>query len=115
MSKKSEIKIQVEVDENHVPEKLTWDAPDGGVKNESADALFLSVWNKNNKDTLRIDLWTKEMPLDDMKKFMHQSLLSMADTLERATSEERAAMDMRKFARYLGEEMGIIDRPESES
>jgi gliding motility-associated protein GldC len=114
MSKQSEIRIEVTLDDNHVPESLHWDAPDGGVHQESADALFLSVWNKAAKDTLRIDLWTKEMPLDDMKRFLHQSLLSMADTLERATSEERVAMEMRKFARYFGEELGIIERPESD-
>jgi gliding motility-associated protein GldC len=114
MSKSSEIKIQVELDDNQVPEKLRWDAPDGGVQSEEADALFLSVWNSKNKDTLRIDLWTKEMPLDDMKRFLHQSLLSMADTLERATSEEKVAADTRRFARYFGEELGIIDPIESD-
>lgn len=114
MSKSSEIKIQVELDDNQVPEKLRWDAPDGGVQSEEADALFLSVWNSKNKDTLRIDLWTKEMPLDDMKRFLHQSLLSMADTLERATSEEKVAADTRRFARYFGEELGIIDPLESD-
>ena len=59
MSKSSEIRIQVELDDNHVPEQISWDAPDGGVEGESADALFLWVWNKSNQDTLRIDLWTK--------------------------------------------------------
>ena len=114
MSKSSEIRIQVELDDNHVPEQISWDAPDGGVEGESADALFLSVWNKSNQDTLRIDLWTKELPLDDMKKFIHQSILSMADTMERATSQEKLAMEMRKFARYLGEEMELIERREND-
>jgi gliding motility-associated protein GldC len=114
MSKSSEIRIQVELDDNHVPEQISWDAPDGGVEGESADALFLSVWNKSNQDTLRIDLWTKELPLDDMKKFVHQSVLSMADTMERATSQEKLAMEMRKFARYLGEEMELIQRREND-
>ena len=31
-NKVSNINIQVEVDENHVPESLNWTAEDGGVK-----------------------------------------------------------------------------------
>ena len=49
-----------------------------------------------------------------MKKFIHQSILSMADTMERATSQEKLAMEMRKFARYLGEEMELIERREND-
>ena len=113
MSKRSDIHIAVELDDNHVPEQLNWNAPDGGVENEQADALFLSVWNKQTKDTLRIDLWTKEMPLDDMKRFLHQSLLSMADTLERATSEELVAQDMRDFARYFAEKLKLVEAREN--
>ena len=41
----SKIELQVELDENKIPESLRWTAEDGGVKNEEAKAVFLSVWD----------------------------------------------------------------------
>jgi hypothetical protein len=66
---KSKIELEVELDENRIPEKLKWSAQDGGVNNEEAKAMLLSVWDHNAQETLRIDLWTKDMPLDQMKAF----------------------------------------------
>ena len=104
----SEIKLTVGMDENRVPEELTWDATDGGVENEPAKAFVLSVWDKNSGDTLTIDLWTKDMLLDDMKRFYHQTFVSMADSFERATNETSMAADMRDFAIYFAEKMDLI-------
>ena len=67
--KKTRISFDVELDENKVPEKITWSAPDGGVSNEKSKAVFLSVWDDNKQETLKIDLWTKDMPLDQMNVF----------------------------------------------
>ena len=39
----SEIKFFVELDENKVPEKLSWTAQDGGVQAEDAKAIMLSI------------------------------------------------------------------------
>jgi gliding motility-associated protein GldC len=60
----SEIKFKVELDENKVPEEISWTAKDGGIDNEASKAIMISVWDSNKKDTLRMDLWTKEMPVD---------------------------------------------------
>src|SRR6187399_2502776 len=84
----SEIKFLVELDENRVPEKLTWSAQDGGVEQEEAKAMMLSIWDSKAQETLRIDLWTKDMPVDEMKVFFHQTLVAMADTFHRATEDE---------------------------
>lgn len=81
---KSEIKFNVELDENRVPEKLTWSAQDGGVLAEEAKAIMLSIWDSKAQETMRIDLWTKDMPVDEMKIFFHQTLVAMADTFKRA-------------------------------
>ena len=56
--KTSNINIKVTLDENRVPEELSWSAEDGGVENEEAKAMMLSVWDPNQKETLRIDLLT---------------------------------------------------------
>jgi gliding motility-associated protein GldC len=103
----SEIKFTVELDENRVPEKLMWTAQDGGVQLEEAKAMLLSVWDSNAKETLRIDLWTKEMPVDEMKIFFHQTLVAMADTFERATQDEKMASTMRDFCDYFAEKLEL--------
>lgn len=85
------INIRVELDENQVPEKMLWNAEDGGIENEETKAIMVSVWDDAKKEALRIDLWTKEMPVDDMKMFLHQILLSISHTYEKATGEEDVA------------------------
>lgn len=104
----SEIKFVVELDENRVPEKLMWSAQDGGIDLEEAKAIMLSVWDAKSKETLRIDLWTKEMPVDEMKQFFHQTLVAMADTFQRATADEKMAETMKDFCQYFAEKMELI-------
>ncbi|MBI1316179.1 gliding motility protein GldC [bacterium] len=108
---KAEIKLEVQLDENRVAESIRWTAAEGGVDRADAGAILLSVWDPAQKDTLRIDLWTKEMPLDDMKRFVHQTLMSLADTLDRSTSEEAPGKVLRAFARDWAVELGIAVPP----
>ena len=103
----SEIKFNIELDENRVPEKILWTAQDGGVQLEEAKAMLLSVWDYKANETLRIDLWTKEMPIDEMKIFFHQTLVAMADTFERATQDEKMAATMRDFCEYFAEKLEL--------
>lgn len=106
-NRKSEIKIQVELDENQVPDLLRWSAQDGGIENETAKAMLLSVWDSKAQETLRIDLWTKDMPVDEMKKFFHQTLVAMADTFERATDDKKMSATMRDFCAYFAEKLEL--------
>jgi gliding motility-associated protein GldC len=103
----SEIKFLVELDENRVPEKLTWSAEDGGVELEEAKAMMLSIWDSKVQETLRIDLWTKDMPLDEMKLFFHQTLVAMSETFQRATQDEKMADTMKDFCDYFAEKMEL--------
>ncbi len=104
----SEIKFNIELDENRVPEKLSWTAQDGGVNNEAAKAILLSIWDSKAQETLRIDLWTKDMPVDEMKKFFHQTLVAMSDTFRRATGDEKMADTMKDFCDYFAEKMELL-------
>lgn len=103
----SEIKIVVELDENRVPEKLNWTARDGGVSNQESKALMLSVWDSKAQESMRIDLWTKDMPVDEMKVFFHQTLVSMSDTFERATGDKKMTETMKDFCDYFAEKLEI--------
>lgn len=103
----SEIKFLVELDENRIPEKLTWSAEDGGVELEEAKAMMLSIWDSKVQETLRIDLWTKDMPVDEMKLFFHQTLVAMSETFQRATQDEKMADTMKDFCDYFAEKMEL--------
>jgi len=103
----SEIKIQIGLDDNKVPEKINWTAKDGGMVNTPAKAMLLSVWESNTQETYRIDLWTKDMPVDEMKKFFHQTLVAMADTFERATDDKKMSDTMRDFCAYFAEKLEL--------
>jgi gliding motility-associated protein GldC len=103
----SEIKFLVELDENRVPEKLTWTAQDGGVDAEEAKAIMLSIWDSKAKESLRIDLWTKDMPVDEMKLFFHQTLVAMSDTFNRATNDEKMTATMKDFCDYFAEKLDL--------
>ncbi len=104
---KSTIEIDVALDENKIPEKLYWTAPDGGIQHEETKAIMLSVWDSKAKESLRIDLWTKDMPLDEMKIFFHQTLSAMADTFERATNDDKMSATMRDFTEYFAEKLEL--------
>jgi gliding motility-associated protein GldC len=103
----SEIKFLVELDENRVPEKLMWTAQDGGVELQEAKAIMLNVWDSKAKESMRIDLWTKEMPVDEMKIFFHQTLVAMADTFKRATNDEKMSDTMLDFCDYFAEKLEL--------
>ena len=103
----SDIHINVTLDENKIPEQLQWTAEDGGVKNMESKAIFMSVWDHKKKEALRIDLWTKDMPLDEMKIFFHQTLTAMSDTFERATNDDKMSATMRDFCDYFAEKLAI--------
>ena len=103
----SEIKLSIELDENRVPEKLSFTAPDGGVENQESKAVMLSVWDSDKQESLRIDLWTKDMPVDQMKVFFHQTLVSMSDSYMRATQDEKMALTMKDFSDYFAEKLDL--------
>lgn len=96
--KKTQITLDVELDENHVPEKMTWNAQDGGIEAQETKAAMISVWDDKTMEALRIDLWTKEMPVDQMKMFLHQMLISLSNTYKTATGEEDVAQWMEDMA-----------------
>lgn len=108
MAKKtSTIELSVELDENKIPEKLQWSAEDGGIKDQEAKAMMLSVWDGEAQETLRIDLWTKDMPLDQMKVFFHQTLVAMSNTFNRATQDEKMTATMKDFCDYFAEKLEL--------
>ena len=108
MSKKSQIIIDVETNENNVPVSLKWTAQDGGVDKSDAKAMMLAIWDKAEQNTMRIDLWNQEMSVEEMKQFFHQTLLTTADTFERATGEHNITEDLRDYCYHFADKMNIL-------
>ena len=104
---KSQITLTVSLDENRVPEELNWSAEDGGIINEEAKAMLLSIWDSKNKESLKIDLWTKDMPVDEMKIFFHQTLMALSDTFMKATQDEKMTATMKDFCDYFAEKLEL--------
>ena len=108
--KKSEIKVNIGLNENKLPLEMKWTASDGNIVDQEAKAMFLSLWNPNEKNTMKIDLWTKDLTIDDMKKFFHQTLLTMADTFENATGEKNISEDLRDYCYHFADKMNILPK-----
>ena len=87
-------------DENRVPDSIVWSATDTGAENaQRSKAMMLSFWDGAEKAALRIDLWTKEMMVDEMADFYYQTLMTMADTYGRATKYHEQVEEMKAFAK----------------
>lgn len=104
--KRTKIEIEVGLDENHVPIEMKWSSDDTDTGGK-CKAAMLSLWDEEEENTMRIDLWEKDMNIYDMQRFFHQSLLTMADTYERATSQIRPAKAMREFAEQFAKITGL--------
>jgi gliding motility-associated protein GldC len=111
IAKQSEIKFRVTLDENKVPSAIDWHASDAGMDSPQAcRSILLSVWDHMDSSTLRIDLWTKDMTVDDMKRFFYETFFTMADSYERACSDEAGAQDIRAFAKSFAEKADLIKK-----
>lgn len=98
--KNSTISIEVQLNEKKIPENILWQASDTGIdQQQKAKAMMLAFWDSAEKAALRIDLWTKDMMMDEMADFFYQTLMTMADTYSRATSHTEGTEDMKKFAK----------------
>jgi len=111
MSKKSRLHINFELDINQVPEKINWESiTDDKKTSNTAKASFLSFWDAKQLNTMSLDLWTKEMSVEEMSKFYFQQFMNMADTFEKATNEDQMALAIRDFAEFFGEKLGVIPK-----
>jgi gliding motility-associated protein GldC len=99
------------MDENNIPAAISWRATDStAAEPQQAKAFMLSLWDPTYKETLRIDLWTKEMQMDEMNVFFFQSFLTMADVYLRSNSDQAIVDFIRDFAFAFGEKTRVISR-----
>lgn len=114
-SKKSTITIEVELDEKKHPVNIEWKSSDTPVDmgTKAAKGMLLSLFDRDHLDTYKIDLWTNDMQVVEMDRFMYQTLRALTDTYMQATKNQDLANDMRKFVQYFGEETELFPKQES--
>jgi len=112
--KTSTISIDVQLSDEKVPEAILWKASDSTIDDvQKAKALMLSFWDAADKSALRIDLWTQKMMVDEMADFYYQTMMTMADTFERATKQTELVDDMKKFAKAFHAKFQAIQMKEN--
>ena len=109
----STITIDVLLDPNKIPEQINWSASDSTAEMvQKAKAMSIAFWDGADKTAMRIDLWTKDMMVDEMADFYYQMLMSMADTFKSATQQEEMSNDMKKFAKEFFDKFKAIQLKE---
>lgn len=102
--KKTKINIEIALDEKNVPEKINWEASDDPTdKNKDARCMSVSFWDHVDKNTLRIDLWTKEMEVEEMKRFTIDCMGGLAQTILSATGDEYMSTEINALCDKLVE------------
>ena len=109
-SKKEKFSVEVVMDENLIPEELEWHSSEGNGQSDKASAALIYLWNAQKNETFSLDLWTKKMSVEEMNKMMFQTIMTLANSYEKATSEDQLANAMRDFAEFFGEKTEIIPR-----
>ena len=102
VTKTSEIRFKIGLNETNVPMDIKWLATDS-KNNELRDckSIMISIWDAVQNETLKIDLWTKDMTTDEMHSHFFQTLLSIADSYTKATGNPFAKEEVKKFAQEL--------------
>jgi gliding motility-associated protein GldC len=106
--KKSTLKFDLELDENNVPKKIIMNSSDNQDDNILLKSVIIAAWDEKTKETLRVDLWTKDMMVNEMFIMYHQTLMSMANTLSKSTSQDKLAGALRDYCAFFAQETKII-------
>lgn len=110
---KSTINIDVLLDQHKIPQQINWNASDSNAEmTQKAKAMCLAFWDGADKTALRIDLWTKDMMMDEMADFYYQMFMTMADTFNRSTHQQELTDDMKKFAKEFFDKFRAIQLKE---
>jgi gliding motility-associated protein GldC len=111
MGETSEIIFRVELDEKNIPEKISWKATDlDDDKLHECKSIMLSIWDHAENNTLRIDLWTKDMRVDEMDQHFFQTMMTMAESYQRATKYDFITDEMKKFCNGLAQKINEAEK-----
>lgn len=112
VKKRSTISVEVGLDQDKMPVEMKWKASDNSGPAQGCKGMLLSLFNEQSKETMKIDLWTKEMQVVEMDRFMYQTLRGLADTYFKATGNKELANQMQQFTFFFGQATGAIPKEE---
>ena len=112
VTKQSSINIEIGLNKDNMPVEIKWQSSDAppSVPKQDAKAMLLSFLDRPTKDTLKIDLWTVDMQVDEMDKMMFNTLRSLADAYFRATNNKELAEQFQQFVHYFGQKTEVIPK-----
>ena len=111
---RSTITIKVKLDKDKIPQQIEWNATGSSIEQtQQAKGIMLAFWDGAEKTAMRIDLWTKEMMVDEMADFFYQTLITMADTYNRATHQQQLTDEMKEFAKQFYQKFRDIQLKEN--
>lgn len=104
--KHSSITFDIDLDNNNIPEKIYWDATEKPEPGQSeTKSISIALWDHTQKNTLRIDLWAKDMPVDEMKRFYVDCIGGLSQSVLSATGDEYMSKEMRLLCDKLVEHL----------
>jgi len=105
---KKTITFEIELDENQLAEKIKMSSVDSDKDIEKIKSILVSMWDSNQKNSLNLSIWTKDMPLNDMYIFYHQTLITMSKNLEKATGNLEVSSALNSFVKKFAKISGIL-------
>ena len=105
----SKLTFDLELDENNVPKNIVMNSTEKQAVNINLKSLMIAGWDAKTKETLRVDLWTKDMMVNEMFIMYHQTLMSMANTLEKSTGHDKLAGALKDYCEFFAEQTKIIE------
>lgn len=108
----SKIIFDVELDKDNVPEKISWSATDNakGDMPTETKAVSIALWDHKVQQSLRIDLWAKDMPVDEMKKFYIECLAGLGDSIKRSTDDDEMAHQIHDLCEKFVDQLNKQDQ-----
>lgn len=111
MSRKAEINFKIDLDQDRMPSKIEWDATDSNNQEpQNCEAMLISLWDSQSKNTLGIDLWTKKMLVDDMNIFVYQTLKKLSETYAGATNDKQTANLISNCANDIAQKLNLLNK-----
>ena len=94
---------KIQISDENIQWKLT-----GQLKNRLTSAQQAMASYVDNA-LMNMDLWIKDMNVEEMRHFVCQTMMTLADTFERATSDKAHAEAIRGFTTELAKRVGVLD------
>jgi len=110
VKKRSTISVEVGLNAEQMPVQLKWNASDKPGPAEACKGMLLALFNEQTKETMKIDLWTQDLQVVEMDRFMYQTLRGLADTYNKATGNTELANQMQQFVFFFGQATGAIPK-----